>query len=172
MNSENSSDQSLVELWGDKKVGVIVVDHGSRIAESNQWIHGLAELFNSSTGYSIVEPAHMELAEPTIEQAFDACVSKGAEAIVLSPYFLFPGKHWQIDLPKLLKKAAQRHEGIEAFVSAPLGLDQKIVDVMTDRIETCAKRLANASRDSTNPQRKLDSTTECRFCSATTCKIA
>ena len=35
----------------------------------------------------------MELAEPSIEQAFDKCVAQGATFVVVHPYFLAPGRH-------------------------------------------------------------------------------
>ena len=38
-------------------------------------------MFQRSTEYAIVGPAHMELAEPTIEMAFDRCVERGAIAV-------------------------------------------------------------------------------------------
>ena len=49
----------------------------------------------------IVHFAHMELAAPTLEQAFDACVSDGAREIVVHPYFLAPGRHSTDDIPRL-----------------------------------------------------------------------
>lgn len=41
-----------------------------------------------------------ELADPTISDAFDRCVEQGATRIIISPYFLFPGRHWdKVSLP-------------------------------------------------------------------------
>ena len=50
-------------------------------------------LFQQHTGYAIVEPAHMELAEPSIGTAFDRCIERGARLVVIHPYFLLPGRH-------------------------------------------------------------------------------
>ena len=46
--------------------GIIIVDHGSRRDESNRMLERVAELFAQRFGgrYAVVEPAHMELAEP------------------------------------------------------------------------------------------------------------
>lgn len=35
-----------------------------------------------------------ELADPSIANAFDRCVEQGATRVIISPYFLFPGRHW------------------------------------------------------------------------------
>ena len=50
--------------------GVIVVDHGSRREASNQAFETFVQQFSRRSGFDIVEPAHMEIAEPTIAQAF------------------------------------------------------------------------------------------------------
>lgn len=57
------------------QTGLLIVDHGSRRAESNQLLHHAADRFARYSGWQIVEPAHMELAEPSIQQAFDRCVA-------------------------------------------------------------------------------------------------
>src|SRR5258708_36952550 len=56
--------------------------------------------------HEIVEPAHMELAEPSIATAYARCVERGAEQIVVCPFFLGPGKHWTPDIPRLTAAAA------------------------------------------------------------------
>ncbi len=61
-------------------------------------------------------------AAPSIADAFDACVLDGASTVVVSPYFLSPGRHWQEDLPTLAAAAAARHPGVRFLVAAPLGL--------------------------------------------------
>jgi len=117
--------------------GVVIVDHGSRREESNLRLLDLVELFRKKQSYKIVEPAHMELAEPSIEQAFAACVDQGAKSIVVSPFFLLPGRHWQDDIPQLSAAASKAHNGIPFMVSSPLGIHDKLVEVLSDRITFC-----------------------------------
>jgi sirohydrochlorin ferrochelatase len=45
---------------------VILVDHGSRREESNRLLEVMARLYAEASGREIVEPAHMDLASPTI----------------------------------------------------------------------------------------------------------
>ena len=35
-----------------------------------------------------------EISEPSIATAFARCVDRGARTIIISPYFLSPGRHW------------------------------------------------------------------------------
>src|SRR5258708_1707104 len=90
--------------------GIIIVDHGSRLAESNQMLEELAARFAQrfAPQYSIVEPAHMDLAEPSIATAYARCAERGAARIVVAPFFLGPGKHWTQDIPRLTADAAAK----------------------------------------------------------------
>jgi hypothetical protein len=53
-------------------LGVVIVDHGSRAAASNDMLLEFVQLYRANTGHALVEPAHMELAEPTIADAIGA----------------------------------------------------------------------------------------------------
>ena len=125
--------------------GIIIVDHGSRRRESNTMLHTAAERFAAQSQYSIVEPAHMELAEPTIAQAFAACVEKGATEIIVFPYFLSPGRHWTEDIPALVEAAAKDHPDIRWLVTAPFGLHPGMLDIINDRIRHCREQAQSAT---------------------------
>jgi sirohydrochlorin ferrochelatase len=116
---------------------VIVVDHGSRREESNRMLEQLVARFAEVSGYAIVEPAHMELVEPSIDTAFDRCVARGAERVLVAPYFLLPGKHWDRDIPALTAAAARRHPGVQYLIAAPVGLHPKMLEVLRARVEHC-----------------------------------
>jgi len=120
-----------------QELGVIVVDHGSRVDRSNQLLHDVVKLFVETSGLLIVEPAHMELAEPSIATAFDQCVLRGATTIIVHPYFLLPGRHWRDDIPRLSAEAAAKHPGVGHIVTAPLGIHPLMAAIMEDRIRQC-----------------------------------
>ena len=79
-------------------LGLVIVDHGSRKEAANDMLLDVVALFKKVAGAKIVEAAHMELAEPTIAQAFDRCVSQGASLVIVHPYFLSPGRHSTTDM--------------------------------------------------------------------------
>ncbi|MCI0334093.1 MAG: hypothetical protein L0228_12820 [Planctomycetes bacterium] len=119
------------------RLGVILVDHGSRRDESNEMLLDVVRDFQAATGFAIVEPAHMELAEPSIETAFSRCVAQGATTVVVFPYLLSPGRHWNEDIPRLAAAAARQHPGIRYLVTAPFGLHPLMSEIMRQRIEHC-----------------------------------
>jgi len=121
--------------------GIIIVDHGSRRAQSNELLEDVALQFGRRFAelYDIVEPAHMELAEPSIATAYARCVRRGAMRVVVCPFFLGPGKHWTGDIPRLAREAAAAHPGTTYHVTMPLGLDDLILDLLAKRVGFCAQ---------------------------------
>ncbi len=115
-------------------LGIVLVDHGSKRDEANALLEDIAQLFRGATSAAIVEIAHMELAEPTIAQAIARCVALGARRIVVHPYFLAPGRHSTADIPRMAAEAAAAHPGLAYSVTAPLGLDLRMTDIILDRI--------------------------------------
>jgi sirohydrochlorin ferrochelatase len=141
------------------KLGVILVDHGSRREESNRLLLDVVRQFAESSGYEIVEGAHMELAEPSIAAAFARCVERGATTVVVFPYFLLPGRHWHEDIPRLAGEAAARHPGVQYLVTAPFGLHPLMSAVIQDRIDHC---LAHAAGDAAACD-ACDASEHCQF---------
>lgn len=121
----------------DQKTGLVLVDHGSTRQAANDMMYDVAAMFSRVSGASIVEPAHMELAEPTIEQAFSACVARGATLVIVHPYFLSPGRHSTTDIPRMVAEAARQHPGVRYHVTQPLGLDDRLGEVILQRIRHC-----------------------------------
>lgn len=116
------------------KRAVILVDHGSKRPEANAVVEGIAALVQEALPGEIVRHAHMELAPPSLDEAFEACVAAGAEEILVHPYFLGPGRHTSRDIPRLVDEAARRHPGLSARLTEPLGVDGKIVEVVLERV--------------------------------------
>ena len=123
------------------KNGIIIVDHGSRRDESNRMLERVAEAFAGrfSQRYEIVEPAHMELAEPSIATAYARCVERGATRVVVCPFFLGPGKHWTQDIPSLTAAAAAKFPQTSYHVTQTLGLDDLILELLNKRVDHCVE---------------------------------
>ena len=120
----------------------LLIDHGSRRAEANALLDEVSTLVRDRLGGDvIVEPAHMEIAEPTIARGFARCVEQGATTVVVHPFMLAPGRHVSEDLPRLVSEVAQDHEGVRFVMAPPLGSHDGIIDAV---IERCRGALANA----------------------------
>jgi sirohydrochlorin ferrochelatase len=117
-----------------KRIAFILVDHGSRFAEVNDLLLDVVRMVKDLSGMGHVYPAHMELAEPSIQQAFARAVKDGATAVVVHPYFLAPGRHATTDIPRMVEEAAKAFPGVGHCVTAPLGVHPKIGEVVLERM--------------------------------------
>lgn len=117
--------------------GVIICDHGSRRAQSNDSLKIVATRFAERFANScqIVEHAHMELAMPDIESAYTTCVNRGAQHIVVLPLFLAKGKHFIRDIPSLTSQAAAKFSGTTYQIAEPLGIDDLLLDLLKKRLD-------------------------------------
>ncbi len=112
----------------------LLIDHGSRRAEANEMLGKVADLVRAqATSDTIVEAAHMELAEPTIQQAFARCVEQGATLVVAHPFMLSRGRHVAEDVPRLVAEAAALHPDVRYAVAEPLGGHPGIAAIVLDR---------------------------------------
>lgn len=114
---------------------LLLVDHGSRRAEANALLAQIAGLVAARRPAWIVEVAHMELAPPTVDEAFDACIARGASEVVVMPYFLARGRHATEDIPALAQAAAARHPGVTLRVAEPLGVHALLAELVLSRAD-------------------------------------
>jgi sirohydrochlorin ferrochelatase len=112
---------------------ILLVDHGSRAEQANDQLDAIAEAVRSRAGDALVRVAHLELAEPSIGDAIDACAAEGVTEITLVPWFLGPGRHTSRDIPEQAALAAGRHPGLRLRIAEPLGVHEKLVDVVLER---------------------------------------
>ena len=138
----------------DPETGIILVDHGSRLAEANAMLEEVARVYREQTGARIVEPAHMELAAPSIADAFDRCVAQGARRIVVLLFFLSPGRHSMRDIPRLTAEASAAHPGVTYTVSQPIGIDPRLIDVLATRVAETVADSAQAGGVGAPPSRE------------------
>lgn len=128
--------------------GVVICDHGSRRAQSNDALEEVARRFAQRfPGTPIVEAAHMELAMPDIAAAYAKCVERGASKIVVLPYFLAEGKHWTRDIPSLTAQAAADFPGTSYQIAQPLGIDELILDLLKKRLDADDQPVLESGQD-------------------------
>ena len=123
------STTSKQQIQKQQKIGILLIDHGSKRKASNEHIHNIASLYESrlvakqnhggasgtSTATKIVRAAHMEIAPPSILDSLrSVIVNERVTKVICVPYFLSPGKHATEDVPKLIEDAKMilRKEGL------------------------------------------------------------
>ncbi len=118
-----------------KTTAILLMGHGSRVAAANRALDEIAAMVAGQGRYPIVEVAFREQHPPNIQAGIDACVARGAQRIVLYPYFLYAGAHVLEDLPAEMEMAMQRHPGLEMTLGTPLGVHPKLAELVCERVE-------------------------------------
>ena len=119
---------------------ILLIDHGSVRAEANAMLEEIAALLREEAPEVHVETAHMELASPTIAEGMAACFAAGATRVTVCPYLLAPGRHASNDIPRLARQAAATHPEVELRISAPLGVDRRLAQIIVTRVEEATEQ--------------------------------
>jgi sirohydrochlorin cobaltochelatase len=112
---------------------IVLVGHGSRVQEANQAFLHFATLFHEAT-HTPVEPAFVELAEPTVSQALQRAAESGATEISVLPFILFAAGHVKSDIPLHIQTARSRYPRVRFVQGTPIGLHPKVLEILDDRV--------------------------------------
>jgi sirohydrochlorin ferrochelatase len=120
--------------------GYVVFAHGSSVESANEAVRTVTGQLRHRGGYEAVETAFLEGGKPDLQDAVASLMSRGAETIVVIPYFLTLGLHLQRDLPRLIREIESSHPGLKISVTPPLDGHPAMIDALLDRAETTWKQ--------------------------------
>ena len=113
--------------------GILLVDHGSRRAASNEQLGDMAcRVAGLLPDYEITY-AHMEIADPSIADGIEYLVNKGVTDIVIMLYFLSDGRHVTKDVPQLVTEAAAHYPQLTWRIGNPLGPCDELAELLVFR---------------------------------------
>ena len=127
-------------MSGAGRRAIVLVDHGSRAEAANAQLEAAAALLRERLPDCTVAAAHMEIAEPGLPEAIDACIGGGASEVTVALWFLAPGRHGATDIPRMVEAARERNPTVEIRVAEPLGLHPGLIDAVVDRINESGGR--------------------------------
>lgn len=129
---------------------ILLIDHGSRRSEANEMLDCMANMLQAMAGsHALVRHAHMELAEPSIERGFRACVESGATEVIVFPYMLSPGRHVTSDIPRMVSEVADGFPQVAWRMTDAFGMHEQLAAVILERAGV-------------EPERRLSSAEACR----------
>jgi sirohydrochlorin ferrochelatase len=115
--------------------GIAIFAHGSAIETANEAVRDVVRQFAALSGQALVEPSFLELGKPDLAGAVEKLIERGAQRIVVVPYFLTLGKHLQRDLPRIVSDIAGIHPGVEITVTAPMDGHPALARILLDRAQ-------------------------------------
>ncbi len=117
-----------------KKVGILIVGHGSPRAEAHRRLVALLGPIAKRLGGAPVLPTFFSIARPNIPDQVAELVSRGITRILLMPYFLYTGQHVRHDIPELLDACRREHPKLDIEVLDTLENEPAVEDVVVDRL--------------------------------------
>lgn len=141
---------------------VIYICHGSRVPAAREQAVSFIKEFMKHRAAPIQEYCFLELADPTIKEAFTSCMNKGATRIAVVPVLLLSAAHAKKDIPNELAKLSALFPEIEISYGEPIGVHPKMVQPLLERIEETGETVTTNSmvlligRGSSDPDVKRD----------------
>jgi len=131
-------DSTPASIAGFDDEAVLLIGHGSRREKSNEQVRELAADLESRLGIP-VDAAFLELAEPSIDEAF-AGLAPVADRVTVVHCSLFAASHVKNDVPLAIEGARAEHD-IAINNGAHLGVHPAILDLLDDRAATVEREL-------------------------------
>ncbi len=102
---------------------LLIVAHGSRRESSNEEVRQLAEKIRCMSDLPVdeVATAFLELAEPSIPDGLEACIQRGADEVLVFPYFLAAGRHVVEDIPAEIARVQSKYPEANIYITSHLG---------------------------------------------------
>ena len=118
---------------------IILIGHGSPKKDANN-IETTGRLLHSmihpDCSNGCVRVAYLQFAKPVLSDTIKESVRNGAKKIIIHPYFLISGMHVTKDIPEMIKEAERMYPDVEFIYTEPLGIHEKLVQVIMERISS------------------------------------
>ncbi|WP_407413316.1 sirohydrochlorin nickelochelatase [Methanobrevibacter sp.] len=147
----------------DKKTGILLLSHGSRLDDGEDVIKAYKEMYLEEFPDAIVEYGFMEIRKPGIPETIKKLTSENdLDKIIVVPVFVAHGLHTKRDIPQLLGIESDfeeddhghhhhHHHGHhhhhhhdhddeevefdgEIILTDPLGIDKRMYEIIKDRV--------------------------------------
>ena len=118
----------------EDEVAVALCARGSSDPDANGDVYKLARLFYEGRAFEDVDPAFVGVTDPRLREAVAERATRDPDAIVVVPYMLGDGVltqrvyDWTDDLD-------DEYATVAIGASDPLGIDDRLVEVLADRFE-------------------------------------
>ncbi|NQU11140.1 CbiX/SirB N-terminal domain-containing protein [bacterium] len=117
-----------------RKIGVLVFTHGSRLDAGNESMVRFVERLRPQFGRTPIEPCFMDLGQPDIPAAIRRLIAQDCTHILGYALFLVPGRHLQEDIPAIFESVLRDQPGVTWEISEPMLDDPHLLEVVANRI--------------------------------------
>jgi sirohydrochlorin cobaltochelatase len=90
---------------GENETGLLLVGHGTRSITGTKQFLDLAEQLAQRIAPSPLEPAFLEMQQPTIAEAVERLLARNIQRLIVMPMLLFAAGHAKRDIPQAVQAA-------------------------------------------------------------------
>lgn len=116
---------------------ILLIGHGSPKSDANN-IEVIGKLLHHRIhpfcNKECVKVAYLQFVEPDLTAAIEEAANAKVKKLIIHPFFLSSGLHVTKDIPELIERAKERFPGVEFLYSEPIGIHEKLVEIVLDRI--------------------------------------
>lgn len=116
------------------KKGLIVLAHGSKVAETDEIMTQYVETIQKNVTFEHVEKAYLQMMSPGLADAVVKLDEAGVKDIVVFPFFLFNGNHIQEDIPNELEALKMEYPETTFTFMDNIGYEPKLAEIVAERI--------------------------------------
>ncbi|KML06891.1 sirohydrochlorin chelatase [Rossellomorea marisflavi] len=138
------------------KKAVLYVCHGSRLKEARDEAVDFITSCKAHVDAEIQEISFLELAEPSIQEGFAACVEKGATHIAVVPLLLLTAVHAKKDIPEEIDTCMGEYPEIAVSYGRPIGVHEKLIESVILHLNSVVDHVVLIGRGSSDPAVKRD----------------
>lgn len=118
-----------------QKQSVIILGHGSKSKDAIDDFNYVVETTKEKSRNTNVFGAHMELADPSLEEVVKEISKDGGNKVVILPYFLFNGNHIKEDIPEKIKVLKKQYPNLEISFGTPIGKEPMMAELMLKKVQ-------------------------------------
>lgn len=116
---------------------ILILAHGSKRNETEQTLNSIVKKVRQKLGSELVYPAYLQFSAQDMETSIKQLIDKGIKKIIIMPMFLFDGVHVTKDIPEEIERIIQKYRGIDIKVTKHIGDDDRVADIIIDRVKCC-----------------------------------
>jgi sirohydrochlorin cobaltochelatase len=114
---------------------LIIMAHGSRNAGANrEFSDTVRHIAERMDGYDRVEPAFLELAQPSLMEVSETLHREGITQLDVYPMFFNRGKHVARDIPEQVESVRATHPGMTVALLDYFGASEALPRAMMEHI--------------------------------------
>lgn len=115
---------------------VVYIGHGNRSPVGRELYLKFIQNTMEAVPAPITEYCFYERAEPTLSEAIDNCIQKGATNIQVIPVLLLPGKQTSEEMPNDINTFREKYPEVHFLLKEPIGVNPIMFELVLERLRS------------------------------------